>query len=267
MMSMRRVIPIALAAACLWLPAVAGAAKTTTQTASGGDVTATLTFNGRDPQVSKMRLSITQSGTVVYDQPVTAPDCSTMCGPGAASGKSVQVLDLDGNGEMEVVLELFSQGAHCCFIDQVFAPSAALGSYVVTQRDFQNSGAALKDLNHDGQTEFVSADNAFAYAFTDFAESGLPIQIFKFSSLSFVNVTRRYPALIRRDARVWWHAYLSDHDSGRVGLIAAWVADEYNLGRAAGARRTLAKQVAEQHISAHFVRRLKAFLRRSGYVR
>src|SRR5579864_4469398 len=170
MPGMRRAIPIALAAVCLWLPAVSSAAKTTTQSDSAGDVTATLSWTGQDPQVTSMRLSIAQSGKLVYDQPVLAPDCGTMCGPAATSGKSVHVLDLNGNGEMEVVVELFSQGAHCCFIDQVFAPSAAMGTYVLAQRDFENSGAALRDLNRNGQIEFVSADNAFAYAFTDFAE-------------------------------------------------------------------------------------------------
>jgi hypothetical protein len=261
---MRKALFIAVAWLCLLTPAVASAK---TQIASAGNVRAALSWRGQSQQVKDMHLTISQAGKVVYDQPVTAADCMGRCGPGAPTGKSVRVLDLDGNGGLEVVVDLYSQGAHCCFIDQVFSPSAALGTWVVTQRDFQNSGAALKDLNRNGQTEFVSADNAFAYAFTDFAQSGLPIQIFRFSMLSFVNVTRRYPALIRKDAHLWWGAYLSDHDSGRVGLIAAWTADEYNLGRRASADKTLAKQVSEHRISARFVKQLNAFLKRNGYTR
>jgi hypothetical protein len=264
MAPMRRALAIAVAVVCLLAPAVADAR---TQTASAGNVTATLGWQGQNPLVTDMHLTIAQAGTVVYNQPVSAKLCGRHCGPGGVSGNSVQVLDLSGNGELEIVLDLYSQGAHCCFIDQVFSPSAALGTYVLTQKDFVNSGAALRDLDHNGQTEFVSADNAFAYEFTDFAESGLPIQIFKFTGLQFVDVTRDYPSLIRKDANLWWHAYRSDPDGGRVGLIAAWAADEYNLGGGANARRTLAEQVSARRISARFIERLTAFLKRNGYPR
>ncbi len=138
---------------------------------------------------------------------------------------------------------------------------------MLTQHDFLNSAAALRDLDHNGRTEFVTSDNAFAYEFTDFAESGMPLQILNFSGLAFDNVTRRYPKLIRNDARLWWRAYLSDNDSGRVGLVAAWAGDEYNLGRGHAAAATLAKQASEHHISARFVKRLRAFLKRHGYIR
>lgn len=276
MVAMRTALIAAIAAVSLAAPAAsaagtttrtASAAGTTTQTASAGNVTATLSWLGQPPQVTDMRLSIAQSGTVVYNQPVTGLVCGNLCGPGAIGGDSVGVRDLDANGQLEVVLELYSEGAHCCFIDQVFSPSAALGGYVLTQHDFVNSGAALRDLNHNGQSEFVTRDNAFAYEFTDFAESGMPLQILTFSGLAFDNVTRQYPALIRSDARLWWRAYLSDNDSGRVGLIAAWAADEYNLGRGHAAAATLAKQVAEHQISARFVKRLHVFLKRHGYIR
>ncbi len=266
MPTMRKPLLIAVAAAlCLLAPAVAIAG---TQTATSGDVTATLTWQGQDPQVKDLRLEISQAGTVAYDQPVTSNACGTLCGPAGTSmsSKSVQVLDLSSNGELEVLVALYSQGAHCCFVDQVFSPSAALGGYVMTQRNFENSGAALRDCNHNGRTEFVSANNAFAYEFTDFAESGLPIQIFKFSGLKFVDVTRSYPALISKDASLWWRAYRSDPDSGRVGLIAAWAADEYNLGRGRAASRTLAAQVSDHRVTARFVKRLRSFLKRTGYI-
>jgi hypothetical protein len=266
MATVRKLLSITAAALFLLAPAVASAQ---TQTATTGNVTATLTWQGQAPLVKDLRLEISQAGTVAYNQPVTSNACGNYCGPASASaaGKSVQVLDLSGNGQLDVVLGLESQGAHCCFVDQVFSPSAALGGYVMTQRNFENSGAALRDLNHDGRTEFVSANNAFAYEFTDFAESGMPIQIFKFTGLKFVDVTRSYPSLIRKNAAVWWRAYRSDPDSGRVGLIAAWAADEYNLGRGRSASATLAAQVSEHRISARFVTRLRSFLKRTGYTR
>jgi hypothetical protein len=272
MPTVRKLLSIPVATLCLLACAVAGAqtqpAIAHTQTATAGDVTATLSWQGQDPLVKDLRLEIWQAGTVAYNQPVTSNACGSLCGPAgtSVSSKSVQVLDLSSNGELEVLVQLYSQGAHCCFVDQVFSPSAALGGYVMTQRNFENSDAALRDSNHNGQTEFVSANNAFAYEFTDFAESGMPIQIFKLISLKFVDVTRAYPSLIRKDANLWWHAYRRDPDSGRVGLIAAWAADEYNLGRGRAASRTLAAQVSARRISARFVKRLKSFLKRTGYI-
>jgi hypothetical protein len=274
MPTVRKLLPIAVAMLCLLAPAVAAAHAQTAaagahaQTASAGNVSATLSWRGQEPQVRALRLAISQAGTTVYDQPVTSPACGGYCGPAAATvgGTSVQVLDLSGNGQLEVLVQLYSQGAHCCFIDQVFSPSTAPNGYVMTERNFENSGALLRDLNHDRQIEFVSADNAFAYEFTNYAESGLPIQILKLSGQRFVDVTRAYPALIRKDANRWWRAYRSDPDSGRVGLIAAWVADEYNLGRGRAATKVLAEQVSKHRISARFVRRLKTFLKRTGYI-
>jgi hypothetical protein len=33
---------------------------------------------------------------------------------------SVQVADIEANGEPDVLLHLWSRGAHCCYIDQIF---------------------------------------------------------------------------------------------------------------------------------------------------
>jgi|SRR5579884_347642 len=265
---MRRTILIVALLAGLLVPASAQAA---TQTASRGGVVATITYHGRYPLIKGLRIKITVGGKLGYEQAVDIKNCTPYCAPADLRGGSVKILDLEGDGRLEVVLEATSAGAHCCFYDQVYTPGAG-GGYSVTTRDFANSGAALRDLSHDRRTEFVTADNAFAYEFADYAESGMPIEILRFTGGGdvagrFVDVTRHYPALIRRDARQWWKAYEYDRYSGRRGLIAAWAADEYNLGRRAAANRTLSREVRAHHISAHFAKRLRAFLKRQGYAR
>lgn len=261
---MRRTISMAILLACLLAP---GAAAAATQRATHGDVTATLTSHGRYPYTD-LRLAISLSGAVVYDQPVYVKNCSPECSP-ASPHHALHVLRLTASGRTDVVLELYSGGAHCCYFDQVFAPTRTRGVYRITTRDFGDPGAALRDLGRNGLSEFVSANDAFAYLFgNDFAESGLPLQILAFTSDStFIDVTRHYPALIRRDAAIWWKAFLSDHAPGRFGLLAAWVADEYNLGQRAAANRTLDRQVRLHRIKPGFVPRLKAFLKRQGYAR
>ncbi len=247
-----------------------------TQTAQSGTVSARYSFSGRFPTYRDERLSITRAGVVAYDEPVTSSFCGTGCAPGApeAGASSLQIADLNADGELEVLLSLYSGGAHCCSIMQVFAFDPSTGGYVSSEHDFGDSGARLEDLGPLPGLKFVTSDDRFAYAFTDFAHSGLPLQILAFEGGRFVAVTRQYPALIARDAARWWRAFRHSHADG-VGLIAAWAADQYLLGHRALVHRTLARQARLGHLHSgvgpvlpsgrKFVRALYRFLRRHGY--
>ena len=267
---------LVLAASALLAPA----ALATTQTASRDGVTATFTFVGHYPNYSGLSLRIAKAGVILYHQPVHSKACGTFCAPGATEPKasSVQVIDLDGTGQPNVVLNLFSGGAHCCSIAQVFTFDPGTMTYAMTERNFGDPGDRIEDLNHNAQREFVTADDRFAYTFTDFAASGLPLQILTFSGSRFHDVTDRYPALIRKDAAMWLKAFRQlDHgsDIDSVGVIAAWAADEYRLGKVAAANRYLHQQAQAGHLKSalgageaqgqRFVTKLITFLRRHGY--
>ncbi len=84
----------------------------------------------------------------------------------------------------------------------------------------------------------LSADAGFKYAFTDGADSGEPIQIWRFVPQRFVDVTRAYPGLIRTDAARWLRLFRHDLANG-VGLIAAWAGDEELLGHDSLVQATL----------------------------
>ncbi|MGZ4310802.1 MAG: hypothetical protein ACXVR1_01725 [Solirubrobacteraceae bacterium] len=275
---MRRILitAVVLAASALAAPA----ALATTQTASGGAVTATFTFSGQFPNYSGLHLTIARSGSVLYDQRVGSKTCGSYCAPGATGAKasSVHIIDLDHTGEPNVVLDIYSGGAHCCSIEQVFMFDPTTNTYAKTERNFGDPGARIEDLGHDGHFEFVTADDAFAYAFTDFAASGLPLQILTFSGSRFHDVTGSYPALIRKDAAAWLKAFKGmarQHYEDSVGVIAAWAADEYRLGKRATANRYLSQQAKAGHLKSalgrsvpqgqRFVAALQKFLRRHGY--
>jgi hypothetical protein len=263
------------AAAIAALLAGAPAALAATQTASSGTVSATFSFQGKLPSFSHQALKIERSGVVAYNHAVTDPACGELCAPASndPNHPSVQVLDLDRAAEPEVVLSLYTAGANCCTVDQVFSYEPATMSYSKTSRNFGSSGATIKDLNRDGHDEFLSADPAFKYTFTDGAASGEPIQILDFSAGRFVDVTRSYRALIARDAAKWLKAFKQNHQDG-VGVLAAWAADEDLLGHSKQVSSYLHQQLKAGHLNSaigpkysgkNFITHLQRFLKRLGY--
>jgi hypothetical protein len=274
---MRRTLVTVAVLACFAVAAPAALAAT--QTSSQGDVTATFTFSGHYPNYKGLHLRIAQSGSVLYDQPVSSKTCGKFCAPQATSGaSSVRVVDLDDIGQPNVVLDLYTGGAHCCSVVQVYSFDPGTMTYAKVERNFGDPGAQIEDLNHDKHFEFVSADDSFAYAFTDYAASGLPVQILSFTGSRFQDVTDSYPALIAKDAASWLKAYKKlDHgkDIDSVGIIAAWAADEYRLGKSAAANTYLTRQARAGHLQSalgphqphglKFVAALKTFLRKHGY--
>jgi hypothetical protein len=255
----------------------ATAALAISQKAHSGAVSATFSFTRTKafPGYKALRLMISQSGTVIYDQPVVGGFCGRLCAP-AATGKqsSVHVLDLEHNGQPDVLLDLYSGGAHCCWIEQIFSP--ATKTYVKTEHNFGDPGEQVVDLSHDGRFEFKTADDLFAGVFTDFAASGLPIQILTFSNRRFHNITRNYPKLIANDAAQWLRLFKGmarHHYADSVGLIAAWAADEDLLGNSKLVSSYLAQQQKAGHLNSiggaggkAFVARLQKFLRKHGYL-
>ena len=157
------------------------------------------------------------------------------------------MLDLEANGEPDVVLGLYTGCAHCCYVDQVYRPDPGTLTYVKTEHYFGNAGATIKDLHHDGHLEFVSTNDAFYYRFGSFADSGAPVQIWSFRAGRFTDITRHFPGLIRRDAALWWKLFTHHYDAGQ-SLIAPWAADQDLLGHRSLVKRTLARQLALGHL-------------------
>jgi hypothetical protein len=251
------------------------------QHASAGGVSATFSYAGSFPRYRALRLRIVRDGRTAYDRAVTSRYCSRSfpCGPFApADSVAVHVSRLGSGREPAVVLGLYTGGAHCCVIGQVYSFSAARGTYVKAERDFYDAGFRLVDERHDGIDEFRSADDAFAYAFTDYAASGLPVEVLSFSGGRFRDVTRSYPKLIAADASIWIRAFREQAPrySDTAGVIAAWAADEDELGRSGRVARFLAAQARAGHLRSalypglrgrRFITVLDRFLRRHGYLR
>jgi len=276
---MKRAIPILCAAAAVALIAPQAAAAAT-QTATAGDVTATFTYHGTYPNFHGESFTISRAGQVVYSQPVRSPNCPSKnyeCGPGGNGADSVHVVDLESTSEPNVVLDLYTGGAHCCWAEQVFSFDAASNTYTKTEREFFD-GDQLVDMGHNGLHQFLTVDSRFDYAFTDYADSGRPTQVFGFAKGKFTDITRQFPRLIGRDATTWMKAFnwdgRHDHFHNSVGFVAAWAADEDLLGHYKLVARFLSRQAKLRHLNSplepggqKFVRALQKMLRKDGYAR
>lgn len=266
---MTRLLPPAVCvAALLALPLSAGAATAHHDTAQAGNVSASLTWlkTGRY-QYGGIRLTIARDGAPVVDR--------ARIGDRYVQPVDVNVADLDGDGEQEVIVDLYTGGAHCCEYSRVYRYDAATGSYTNVRHMWGDPGYRLEDLDGDGRPEFVTADDAFAYRFTDYAASGLPIQILSYSGGSFADVTRAFPAQVGEDAAQWLRVY----DSARrrhgpkdlKGIAAAYVADEYLLGDGVTAEAFLTAARESGDLggfggsATRFVDRLHRFLSARGY--
>lgn len=223
---------------------------------------------------SALTLTISKAGSVVYSAPVTSEHCVESCAA-AYEAPDVHVATLQPGQPPVVVLEVTTNGAHCCYISQVFSGPDASG-ITMLEHEFGDPRGRLEPLGQEGSDVFVSADDRFAYTFTDYADSGLPLEVWALQDGVFRTVTRSYPWLIAADAAKQWGYFKADRNND-VGFFAAWAADEDLLGRSALVRRRLTTELRRgrlrvspvlQHVDfggKRFARHLRADLRRWGY--
>ena len=270
-------LPIALLA--LGAPAASAAPKSAG--ATSGQVSASVNWDETDRRGTRdVRVSITRAGTQLVSEEVQ-PRCEEFCWtpPG---DEPVRVRDVSGDAEPEVLVDLYTGGAHCCSILQVYRFDAATGRYARVRRDFGNAGYTLRDPAGGGQAEFFTGDDRFSYLYTSYLESARPLVVLRFDGGRFVDDTRRYPVELRRHARSLYRFYKRlrrDPDLDLRGVLAAWQADNYAIGRGSAARgwKTLRAAAKRGELRARganrgpsgkrYLRSLRRNLKRFGYIR
>jgi hypothetical protein len=207
--------------------------------ARSGPVDAAITFTERDFLYEKLRVSVVRAGRKALDVPIerlACPDCA------GSRPVGIAVRDLDG-GEPEVLVDLFTGGAHCCSVSLILRWDAGAHRYRSTFQYWGNYGRRIVDLDHDGLPEFSAFDERFLYEYSAYVFSSAPIRILAYRRGAFVDVTRRFPAQIKRNAALNLGYYLKGRrtikNTDVRSYVAAYVADQYLLGDAAQGKHVL----------------------------
>jgi len=266
------------------------AAKTNTESDTSGQVTASLTYDYKTTRYgsydfNNARVQIMRGGVTLVDE-VLGKECD-YCTPWPASGaqkgvSSVNVADLDADGEPEVLVDLYSGGANCCWYSESYRFDADQNKYIKKLlRPGLSFPYTLKDLDGDGVPEFRSVDYRFAYKYGSNADTPRPLRIFDWNAGKLIDVTIGFPKLAAQDAADMYKGYLHYRkvkDVNVRGLLAAYLADSYNAknGRTAWRRLVAAyrrgdvdKKIAGDagpHGKAYLTS-LRRFLTKLGYLR
>src|SRR3954447_4869838 len=286
-----RAVVLALTVVLLAIVAAPASAATRTESDSANHVTATFAYDYKKTSFgsydfSKLHLMIDRSGARLLDSDVGEEQCrGCVAWPASQAAKglsSVTVRDLDADGEPEVLLDLYSGGANCCWYSDSWRFDKGQNKYVEKLlRPGLSFPYTLKDLDKNGVPEFRSVDYRFAYKYGSNADTPRPLRIFNWRSGKLVDVTRRFPTLAAFDAADMYKGYLHYRkvkDVNVRGLLAAYLADSYNAGNGRVAWRRIVAAYRRGDVDTKFagedgphgkayLTSLRRFLKKLGYLR
>jgi hypothetical protein len=271
-----RAAALAVGLGVLLAPTAAAAPRPHVERARSGPVQAVFSysFDAAKFRFTKQRLTIRRSGMTSFAAQLRQPpDGGLNAQPAGyfSHRRSISIADLDGDGEPEVVLDLYWGGAHCCWYTQIYRYVPEVGRYRPTVHVWGNFSYVLADLDHDGRQELVTRDNRFSYVFGSFADSRWPVLVLRYRLGRLTIVTKSYRSEIARDANALWSAALKrPATKSNQGFVAAWAADECLLGHCALAFRKIdllsrSGRIHGERDRLAFETRLRSFLRQTGY--
>lgn len=249
-----------LVASSLFLAEVAQAE---TKSAESGNVKAEVSSDSRNGLCwQNPRLRLVRNGQTVLNEDIPKKEV------GYCWLLELQVRDLDKDNEPEIILDVFSGGAHCCTSSLIYRYDARTKKYVAIAHRWGNGERYnIEDIGRDGTVEFVFRDDRFAYKFASFGGSYYPLQIWRYNQGKMIDVTRRHPRAVKNHAVQLWQKYITNKAQveGKA-ILAAYLADKYSLGEGEDGWRQL-QEVYRESDRQQFFSLLRKFLQETGYIR
>ncbi|MEH1883403.1 MAG: hypothetical protein V7L19_08645 [Nostoc sp.] len=235
-----------------------------------GNVRAEISYDKPEEyQYKNVRLKIIRADKTILDRKLPQEDeYDRPLGNLSGEENNLPVQDLDGNKEPEIIADFFTGGAHCCTYSLIYRYDSKSQKYLKTRHEWGNGGYQLKDLDRDGLPEFDSRDDRFAYAFTAYADSDYPLQIWHYRQGKMIDVTRAYPKLISSHASELWQSYTEARQQGDdgKGFLGAYLADKYLLGQGQDGWQRVQQAYKKSDRTKYFAD-LRKFLRETGYIK
>lgn len=228
------------------IAAAAGKAGVVTKTAGGVTATVAYVRQGRPStgaNYSQLRLTVRAPGRTTLRR-------LALRGKGGTAfltRPQLTVRDVTGDGVGDVIVDVFTGGAHCCSVSTIVRSTPkSWGSPLV--HDWADHSYELKDLGGSSTPEFVTDDPRFTGAYAAYAVSASPIRIYSMEGGQLKVVTTQFPDWIRQDLKQWeqrWQDIAKDNDAdivaqGGRAAVAAWVADLALLQQFDAAKAVLA---------------------------
>ncbi|WP_293074771.1 S-layer homology domain-containing protein [Okeania sp. SIO3B5] len=227
--------------------------------------------------VSNLNLKIIRGGEIILNEPIPvkslADDSEYDTETEVLAGKfvKVQLLDLDGNGESEVLVDLMTINNNDVVFDSgtysfIYLYEPTRNKYSMLRHFWGNVNYRLADLDKDNIPEFQSVDSRFANVFSNINDAKFPIRIWQYRQGEMLDITRQYPVQINTSASELWLEFYqrSSQNKNVKGVLAAYLANKYLLGQKEDGWKLVEKVYQKSDREVYF-NNLRQFLADQGY--
>ena len=248
----------------------------TTEISEAGKVRAEVSFVKEAENAKNIRIKIIRNGQSLLEEPVLISTRSLVDNPDkkpageVSEGRllSLRIRDLDGDKEPEILADLVSinSGVRCCNYSFIYRYEPTTKKYTHVKHFWGNISYEIVDFGKNDIPEFKSLDRRFAEAFTNYADSRLPLQIWQYRQGKMQDVTKQYPVeAYTNSAELWLEFRKRSSEDGEVkGMLAAFMASKYVTGQEAEGWQLL-ERVYQGRDRAQFFGKLREFLVNTGY--
>ncbi len=248
----------------------------TTEISEAGKIRAEVSFVKEAENAKNLRIRIIRDGKSLLEEPVLIPTRSLVDNPDQRASEeisegrflSLRIRDLDGDKEPEVLADLVSikSGVRCCNYSFIYRYDSAANKYTHVKHFWGNVSYEIVDYGKNDIPEFKSQDGRFSEAFTNYADSRFPLQIWQYRQGKMQDVSKEYPVEIyTNSAELWLESNKRLSENGEAkGVLAAFMANKYVMGQEAEGWQLL-ERVYQGRDRTQFFGKLREFLVSTGY--